>query len=158
MLTLLGSPKDSAEADARRIVALETAIARTSIPAQDARAFSRLYHPTARASLLRMAPDIDWTGFFSATAVGAPDTINVAIPGFIRGVDSLIRTASISDWRAYLRWHLATATAPALGPPSSRRRWSFAASPEARPSSSRDGSAASRPPPRRSVRRSAEST
>jgi putative endopeptidase len=117
MLTLLGSPKDSAEADARRIVALETAIARTSIPAQDARAFSRLYHPTARASLLRMAPDIDWTGFFSATAVGAPDTINVAIPGFIRGVDSLIRTASISDWRAYLRWHLATATAPALGPP-----------------------------------------
>lgn len=37
MLTLLGSPKDSAEADARRIVALETAIARTSIPAQDAR-------------------------------------------------------------------------------------------------------------------------
>ena len=117
MLTLLRSPKDSAGADARRVVALETAIARTSIPAQDTRAFSRLYHPTARASLLRMAPDIDWNGFFSATAVGAPDTINVAIPGFIRGVDSLIRTASIADWQAYLRWQLASATAPALSTP-----------------------------------------
>jgi predicted metalloendopeptidase len=114
MLALLGTPKASAEADAAHIVALETAIARTSIPAQDARAFSRLYHPTAIAGLLRMAPDIDWGGFFRAVSVAAPDTINVAIPGFVRGVDSLVRHAPLADWQAYLRWRLASATAPAL--------------------------------------------
>ena len=117
MLVLLGASKASAEADAQRIVALETAIAHTSIPAQEARAFSRLYHPTAPTQLQRMAPDVDWPRFFQSTSLATPDTINVMIPGFVRGVDSLIRNAPLADWRAYLRWHLASATAPALGTP-----------------------------------------
>jgi putative endopeptidase len=46
--------------------------------------------------------------------MAAPAEINVAQPGFLRAVDSLVTAVPVQDWRAYLRWQLLAAAAPAL--------------------------------------------
>ncbi|HEX5387512.1 MAG TPA: M13 family metallopeptidase [Gemmatimonadales bacterium] len=124
MLALLGQPAPAARHDAARVLALETAIARTSIPAEEAQQFSKLYHPTAPAQLHTLAPAIDWPRFYSAAgapAAGPPSgVVNVSIPVFLKGVDSLVAAVPLADWRAYLRWHLARAAAPALSTPFQR--------------------------------------
>ncbi|HEX6534784.1 MAG TPA: M13 family metallopeptidase [Gemmatimonadaceae bacterium] len=115
MLQLLGEPADTASADARRVMAIETALASASMPRAAQRDPSAVYHPMTLDELQAMAPRLSWRLTLDAMGVRSVETVNVAQPAFVRALDSLVTAVPLDDWKAYLRWHLADAVAPSMG-------------------------------------------
>jgi predicted metalloendopeptidase len=113
-LELSGVPRTDAAAQAGRITDLEHALALASMTRVQQRDPHATYHPTASGELVRMAPHFAWNAYFAALASPPLDTLNVAQPDFVHGLDSLLATSSLADWRAYLRWHATSHAAPWL--------------------------------------------
>jgi putative endopeptidase len=57
---------------------------------------------------------VRWADYFKERRVAAPAELNLAQPAFVAAVDSLVAHAPLEQWRAYLRWRLLDAMAPAL--------------------------------------------
>ncbi len=125
MLQLLGDAPATADSETAHIMALETALARVSLTRVQRRDPNANYHKMGFGPADSMLPHIEWGAFFEAA--GAPLTLelNLAQPGFFKGLDSLIAAAPIADWRAYLRWHLVRAAAPALSAPFVNEAFAF---------------------------------
>jgi predicted metalloendopeptidase len=126
---LLGESETAAHADADRVVKLETALAESSMTRVAQRDPDAIYHKMSASALKDLAPTVDWSGYFKA--VGNPDLakagaqLDVSQPGFVKRLDALMRTTPIEDWRAYLRWQLASAASPWLSKPFFDESFSF---------------------------------
>lgn len=116
MLTMAGTADGDAAADV--VLDLETKLARTQEPAQagaatDAAAF------TGSGSKLSMRDakvrtGLDWKSYFQAA--GMDDVHQVMIPqlGFFSGLNQLVGTVPLSEWKTYLRWRLLSDSAAYL--------------------------------------------
>jgi putative endopeptidase len=114
-LTLAGEPASVAAAHARKVMALETELAKASMTRLQRRDPNATYHKTSVADLNSLAPAIDWPAYFRT--VGLTSTvafINVAQPEFLRRASGLVASVPLDDWRAYLRYHLISSASPWL--------------------------------------------
>ena len=126
MLTLAGEPAAQAETDAAAVLAFETELARASLTRVERREPSATDHPTTAGELRTLAPTISWNGYFQAIGLTVPVArLNVAEPAFFKRVDSLVNTAPLDQWRAYLRYHLLDAAAPWLSTPLVNEDFAF---------------------------------
>ncbi len=116
LLTLAGTPRSRAEASARAVLRIETALAEGAQSAAAIREPSNFDHPMTVSALKEAGAALDWTGFFAALETPIPDTVTVATPALLGVLDSLVRVTPLADWRAYFRWRLFSTAAPALGP------------------------------------------
>src|SRR5260370_20831221 len=83
-------------------------------------------HPMSAAQLDTLAPRVSWPGYFRSVGLIAPvGRVNVAEPAFVRRVDSLVATAPLSQWRAYLRYHVLATAAPWLSTPFVQEDFAF---------------------------------
>jgi putative endopeptidase len=115
ILTLGGQPASDAEASARRVMALETALARASLTREAQREPSAIDHPISLDSLRTSVPGVDWRAYFHrAGLTRPPPRINVNEPVFFQRVSVLVDSISLDDWRAYLRYHVISQSAPWL--------------------------------------------
>jgi endothelin-converting enzyme/putative endopeptidase len=113
MFELLGETSSVAAARSKTVMALETALARGHLDVTSRRDPNKIYHRMAVKELAALAPSIDWRRYLGA--VGAPvETLNVAVPGFFKQLESQILAAGIDEWRTYLTWHAVRAAAPLL--------------------------------------------
>ncbi len=106
MLAMSGVAIDTAGADAAKIVAFETELARASRPRAEMRNRDKLYNKLDREGLEKLAPGLPWAAFFEA--LGKPEirSINVAVPEFYQALDRLVQATPIETLRAYLRWNV----------------------------------------------------
>jgi endothelin-converting enzyme/putative endopeptidase len=111
---LLGDPAGAAEAEARTVVTMETALAQKSLTRVQKRDPYNLFHKMDRAQLKSLTPDFDWDGYLEATGLPGVQTFNVTEPEFYKEMDGMILSATLDDWKTYLRWHLAHVWAPYL--------------------------------------------
>ena len=111
---LLGAPAERAAADAKAVLAFETALAQASRPAEQMRVYDQLHHRLNADGLAKLAPELPWTEWFAA--LGRPDlqAINVMTPEFFEALGKAIPAAELDTLRAYLRYSLATGVAPTL--------------------------------------------
>jgi len=114
MLQLAGADSSTAASAASAVMQLETALANASMTIEQQRDPEAVYHLTRGEDLQREAPALGWSDYLKERRVAAPAELNVAQPGFVRAVDSLMAHAPVEQWRAYLRWRLLDAMAPAL--------------------------------------------
>ncbi|BDU76992.1 M13 family metallopeptidase [Mesoterricola sediminis] len=115
MLELAGISPKAAPGQAERILALETRLAKASRKLADLRDPEANYHKLTRAQLAAQAPGFPWAAYFAAVDLPAAQaTLDVCQPDFFKGFAALARRAPASDWRAYLTFHLLSATAPYL--------------------------------------------
>jgi putative endopeptidase len=114
MFRLAGDDSATSVRSANAVMALETAMAKASMPLETQRDPEAVYHLTATADLKRSTPAIDWEAYFRDRGVKAPDQVNVAQPVYLKAFDSLLVATPVESWRAYLRWQLLSAAAPAL--------------------------------------------
>jgi len=114
MLTLLGEPAEKADADAKKILALETALAQASRTRVELRDPQKNYNKMTPAELQTLTPDWNWGNYFKEIALTAPGNIDVHQPDFFKAINTAFTSTSIDDWKTYLRWHLINATASAL--------------------------------------------
>jgi predicted metalloendopeptidase len=96
--------------------AFETELARTSMARVARRDPNAIYHLQTVASLLKLAPGLDWGDFVAALGVTQPGEINVLNPEFVQALARAAAEAPLATWRAYLRQQLLDSAAPYLPP------------------------------------------
>ena len=116
-LGLVGVAPAAATADAGRIMALETELARASQNAVDVRDPQKTYHPMTVAQLHTVAPSFDWPGYFRAAGQPNVTTVDVQHIPFLHAVDSLMQAVPVSTWKAYARYHLVQQLSSQLSSP-----------------------------------------
>ncbi|MEA2766737.1 MAG: putative endopeptidase [Gemmatimonadaceae bacterium] len=114
-LELAGDPAGVAATEARRIMALETELAKASMTRVERRDPNASYHKTSVADLQLMSGPFSWPVYFRAAGMTAPiKFVNVSQPIFLRRAGELVASSPLEDWRAYLRYHLLSSAAPWL--------------------------------------------
>src|SRR5438132_726727 len=114
MLSLLGEPAEKAAEDAKKIMALETKLAEASRTRVALRDPIKNYNKMGVRQLQDLTPDWNWSDYFKGITLVEAGDINVHQPEFFKSANDLFRSASLDDWKAYLRWQLINATAPDL--------------------------------------------
>ena len=122
---LIGDPAAVAAEEAKTVMAMETALAQSSLTRVQKRDPYSLFHKVDRAGLQALTPDFNWDLYLTSHGVGALQAFNVTEPEFYRAVDRLIQSESLENWKTYLRWHLAHAWAPYLSMNFQRENFEF---------------------------------
>jgi endothelin-converting enzyme/putative endopeptidase len=109
ILKLMGEPDASAAADAKKIMELETALAKISMDITSQRDPNNVYHLMPVSQLQTLTPGFAWDRFLKATVVSASE-LNVANPHFFKGLNALLATTDLDTIKTYLRWQLIHST------------------------------------------------
>ncbi|HEX7335672.1 MAG TPA: M13 family metallopeptidase [Gemmatimonadales bacterium] len=125
MLRLAGADQAAATRSAQAVMRLETELAKAAMTREAQRDPEAIYHLTSRVQLKKMSPGFGWDAYLSSRGLGGLREVNVGQPGFVRAVDSLLRSAPVAAWRDYLRWTLIANTAPALSSPFVKESFRF---------------------------------
>jgi predicted metalloendopeptidase len=126
MLELAGDAPASAKAAADSIMAFETKLAKVSRTLVELRDPEKNYHKFARAALMKLAPGLDWNGYFVTITFPRGETnVLVRQPEFFTAFSGLLGSEPLAVWRDYLRWHLMSETANYLSKPFVEERFSF---------------------------------
>ena len=105
MFTLAGDTQDQAQKEADAVMKIETALAKSSTPRVDLRDPAKRYHIYTVAELQKLTPDFDFSVYFKDIDVRPFDSLNVATPDFFKGLNDLIASTPVDDWKSYFRWH-----------------------------------------------------
>ncbi|MEP6821216.1 MAG: M13 family metallopeptidase, partial [Chthoniobacterales bacterium] len=114
MLTLLGDPAAKAGESAKKILALETELAKPARTRVELRDPQKNYNKMSVNDLQALMPNWNWPVYFREIGLENPGDINVGQPDFFKAGNELLKTASLDDWKTYLRWHLIHAAADQL--------------------------------------------
>jgi putative endopeptidase len=114
MLILLGDPADKAGDEAKRILAFETKLAEASRTQVQLRDPQKNYNKMPVRQLQQLTPNWNWNDYFKVIELVDPGEVNVQQPEFFKAADALFKSASMDDWKTYLRWQLIDATASEL--------------------------------------------
>ncbi|MGA7315955.1 MAG: M13 family metallopeptidase [Silvibacterium sp.] len=106
MLKLMGEPDAKATSDAKKIMDLETALAKISMDITSRRDPKNTYHLMPVSQLAGLTPEIDWTVFFERSGVPHITDLNVANPDFYKGLNSILVATDLDIIKTYLRWQL----------------------------------------------------
>ncbi|HEY1332811.1 MAG TPA: M13 family metallopeptidase, partial [Myxococcaceae bacterium] len=116
-LQLLGDDPATAEATARGVLGIETALARATLTRVEQRDPHAIYHRLTVEKLVAMAPGLDWKTYLASAGVPGTKVLNVSQPRFFQGLDRELKRRPLADWKRYLRWQLANVSARYLSRP-----------------------------------------
>jgi predicted metalloendopeptidase len=114
LLVLAGESRESAIVSAQAVLALETKLAVNTLARVQLRDPYRSYHKMTVSEAAAKTPGIDFALVFAGRGAPKFDEINLAHPEFFQGFAVALNTVPVSDWQAYLRWHLVRHAAPYL--------------------------------------------
>ncbi len=110
ILTLMGEPETQAAADAKEIMALETALAKASMDITARRDPKSIYHMMPVSELKTLAPVIDWDRFLQETGAPPVSEVNVLNPEFFKALNAILSSTDLETIKTYLRWQLVAST------------------------------------------------
>lgn len=124
-LVLIGESDGQSTADAKTVLALETAIANITIPQADMRDPVATYHKMTLAEFGKMTPHVNWTRYLQQQGAKTLADVNVRAPTYFTALDSLLVATPVESWKAYLRWHVTNGAMASLSSPFRREafRW-----------------------------------
>jgi len=125
MLEAAGENPTQAAADAKVVLAMETALAKASMDIVKRRDPANLNHKLTPQELRALTPHFSWDEYFKV--IHPPQTAHylVATPDFYKGLDQLIAGESLDHWKTYLRWHVIHASANLLSEPFVNENFNF---------------------------------
>ncbi len=106
MFVLLGDSPETAAANAKIVMDIETALAKATLTRVEQRDPYKLYHKMPLQQLQSMTPAFRWDVYFSTSSAPAITALNVTEPKFFEELQTLLKHRSLMDWKTYLRWHL----------------------------------------------------
>ena len=124
MFKLAGYNDADAQKAATSIMQFETELAKASLDNVALRDPQAIDHKTTFAELQKMAPKFDWTGFFDQAKLPTIP-LNVEEPKFMEEFNTLLASASLADWKTYLKWHVIHDSAPYLSRPFVDENFNF---------------------------------
>lgn len=105
MFRLIGVPAEQADAKAKSVLAVETALAQASLDRTQRRNPHLLHHKMTVAELSALAPSFDFKTYFADRHAPGFGSLNVAVPDFFQKLNALIDSTSLDDLKNYLTWH-----------------------------------------------------
>ncbi len=117
MLQLGGKKPEAAKAGAKKVLRLETELAKASMDKVDMRDPHKVYHRIELAGLKKLAPDFAWDTYLKTIGFPGVTAINVAQPDFFKEVNRVakgLRGEALADWKVYLEWQILNSDAAAL--------------------------------------------
>jgi len=105
-LTLAGEADAKADADAKTVMSIETALAKSATDIVKRRDPATLNNKYTIAQLQKLTPSFDWNAYLAAIRMPSPDHYLVFSPDFMRNFESMLNTRSLAEWKTYLRWNL----------------------------------------------------
>ncbi len=111
---LIGDSPAAARQQAVSVMRIETALAKASLTRVERRDPYKITHKMKVSDLDKLAPNFDWTAYFSASNVPPFDILNVSSPEFFKAMNAQLAAVSLADWKNYLRFHVANSNAPYL--------------------------------------------
>jgi endothelin-converting enzyme/putative endopeptidase len=114
MMELLGAAPDNAQKQADTVMRIETALAKVSLDITTRRDPTAVYHVMKLADFEALAGSFNWTAYFQALNTPPMASLNVAVPDFFKGVEALLTSVPMDDWKVYLTFHLIHGQASAL--------------------------------------------
>jgi putative endopeptidase len=110
----LGGDAD-AHADAAKVLALETELAKVQWTKVEDRDPIKGYNKVLIADLPSMAPGFDWKTLLADAGVdGKIDYVNISQPSYFKAMAQLVQNTPMPVWKAYFRWQLLNSSAPYL--------------------------------------------
>jgi endothelin-converting enzyme/putative endopeptidase len=114
MFKLLGDSPTAAAANAKKVMDLETALAKASLTVVQRRDPANIYHKLPLSDLVAMTPVFSWDRYLRATGTPAVQSLNVAVPDFFKALQTVLQQQDLDTIKSYLRWNLVHEAAPML--------------------------------------------
>lgn len=114
MFECLGNYPESAKANADIVMKIETELAKNSQNAVEQRDPQKQYNPFTKDELVKLTSNINWNIYFSTIGIKVPDNIVLNQPKFYEGLNTIINSVSIDEWKVFLKWNLIETAAPYL--------------------------------------------
>jgi putative endopeptidase len=106
MFELLGSNAADAARKAQVVMTIETALAEGSFDRVTRRDPEKVYHKMRVSELAALGPNFEWARFIRAAGTPPIQSLDVAVPPFVKAFDGVITGTSLDDLKTYLVWHL----------------------------------------------------
>ena len=124
MFRLAGYDDAKAKAAADTVFQMEKKLAEASLDNVALRDPQATDHKTTFADLKKLAPAVDWDGYFTAEKLSRAD-LNVTEPKFFQEVNRQVRETPTADWKVYLKWQFLNAFADQLSDPFVNENFAF---------------------------------
>jgi endothelin-converting enzyme/putative endopeptidase len=122
---LLGEPSAQAAADAKVVMDFETSLAKVSLDQVKRRDPANLNHKLSFGELQALTPAFSWDEYLKRVHAPATDHYLVLTPDFFEGVDQLMTSVPLENWKTYLRWQLVNWSSSLLSQPFVDERFDF---------------------------------
>jgi len=122
---LTGYDSIKAANTAEIILALETQLAKASMPRVEERDPHKIYHKMTVKEIIDLAPDFNWNEYFKLTGTPKPGDINVAQPDFFKEVNNVVKSTPIETLKEYLKWNIIRTASPYLSDPFVEANFNF---------------------------------
>jgi putative endopeptidase len=124
-LELTGTSEAAAKKQADEVMKFETELAKASLAPVELRNPKNQYHFVTVAEADKTSPHFSWDKFFKAQGVDIGKGFSLSQPKFIAEFDKLLASAPVSQWQAYLKFHLISDASPALSQPFQDNQFDF---------------------------------
>jgi endothelin-converting enzyme/putative endopeptidase len=105
MLALGGAAPAAAEAGAKIVMQIETALAKSALDRVAQRNPANIYHKMSRDEVKQLMPNFNMSQYLERAEAPPGDSANVTEPEFLKAVDAVIAATPLPDLKTYLRWH-----------------------------------------------------
>ena len=114
---LLGDNADTAAANAKTVMDVQTRLAGVSLGPVEMRNPDNRYNKISLTAAQAVTPDFSWADYMSMRGVPAVSEINFAPASFFKEMNSMLTAVPIDGWKTYLRFMTANSAAPVLSKP-----------------------------------------
>jgi predicted metalloendopeptidase len=114
MLELLGDKPDAATSSAKKILDIETSLAKASMDRAARRNPANRDHKMSSTELATAAPNFLFADYVKERGAPSFTSLNNVNPEFFKQIDPLIKSVPLDDWKTYLRWKILNNSAPLL--------------------------------------------
>ncbi len=125
LMQLAGADEATAQAQAEQVMAFETRLAKASLGRVEMRDPATRYNPVALADADASTPNFNWTAFFAALDVPAPQTFSLATPGFFKEFDAMLADVPLEQWQTWLRFKAIDGASPFLSSAFEQANYEF---------------------------------
>ncbi len=114
MFKLVGDDETAASANAARVIAFETRLAKASFTRVERRDPEKNYHKMNVMDLAKLTPNFSWREYFNLVGAKNVNAVNIGQPPFFKEVNAMVGDVPLEDWKQYLRWKVVSGSANAL--------------------------------------------
>ncbi|WP_290834980.1 M13 family metallopeptidase, partial [Flavobacterium sp.] len=125
MLQYLGDKPEVALSNAKKVLAIETAMATPRLDRVERRDRRKTYNPMSVADLQKLTPSVNWNNYIKGVGLPAIDSVIVSQPKYMTSLETIFKENKVDEWKAYLRWSLLNNSSNVLTTEIEKANWDF---------------------------------